>query len=200
MSLPRLRTRDRAGVGACWKDDAMTAETVRFVLNEKGNDTAVVHTEDCVTIQHQVQHDVREHEGGYVYEHLGKDADGNSILRETLRRGAIHYRARFVSGDELSKLSRRYRRCQRCAPDVPESRRVANPELARMLALSITAKHLGREFSGIGTLVEVRMSRHGYELIGEDGALRVPLDGSVEYAKPVVGQVAAEQYPGRHAP
>lgn len=165
----------------------MAAETVRFVLNEKGNDVAVVHTEDCGTIQHQVRHDVREHEGGYVYEHLGKDADGNSILRETPRTGAIHYWARFVTVDELSKLSRRYRRCQHCAPDVPESRRAANPELARMLARSITAKHLGRQFAEIGPLVEVRLSRSGYELIGEDGALAVPLDGSVEYTKPVGG-------------
>lgn len=34
----------------------------------------------------------------------------------------------------------------------------------------------------------MRLSRSGYELIGEDDALTVPLDGSMEYTKPAAAK------------
>ncbi|MBZ4488086.1 hypothetical protein LQ938_11570 [Microbacterium sp. cx-55] len=161
----------------------MNGEATLYVLNEKGDGVAVVHTSACGTIQHQVQQAVKWEDGGYSYEYVGKNDDGDSVILEKPNSSVTHYEALLVTVDELVAWPRRYRRCQVCSPNVPDSPRTGRSDIVRMRPQSIGIRHFGREFIGIGPLVAITMSADGFQIQGESGSISIPHDGYVEYRR-----------------
>lgn len=87
-----------------------------FVLTEER-----VHTLDCPTIRHQVEHQRRpDSQPSMVYEELEELGGEQRVLLE--RRGDVvpaYYAPRLITADELRRRTRKYQRCRVCAPDAP---------------------------------------------------------------------------------
>lgn len=92
----------------------------RLVLN-RGDGIAVLHTEDCPSIAHQVRQDERPAaQAGFTYVDLGPADGGGRLLHERRAESPSEtYVAQFVDLEDLTGAGR-YRRCRICAPDAPD--------------------------------------------------------------------------------
>lgn len=88
-----------------------------YVLTEER-----VHTLDCPTIRHQVEHRRRpDEQPPMVYETVEELGGEQRVILE--RRGDVvpeYYAPRLITAAELLGLTRKYQRCRVCAPDAPE--------------------------------------------------------------------------------
>lgn len=89
-----------------------------FVLSNSG----WVHTPECPTIRHRVdEHPRPPEQPGHVYETLGVDERGRTIIAESRAPEVPEsYHAAYVTAEDLAARTTKYTRCRVCAPDVPE--------------------------------------------------------------------------------
>lgn len=151
-----------------------------FIFNSHGDSVPVVHSPDCVTVQHQVRGDLHDMQRVCNLVHRGKDAGGNDVFSEVFEEVPVYSRAEYVTFEWLRHYPRRYRRCRVCAPDIeerpPSDRRSVKVE-------SLTSRHIGNVFAGIGRLIEIRVTEKGYLLIGDDRREVLAPGAAVEYFK-----------------
>lgn len=145
-----------------------------FVLT----DSAMIHTPTCSHVAHQVTEQPRGYAvSEYAYEDAGRDADGHHLVRERhVETPAPNYRAHYVTLEQIGALTRKYRRCTLCSPDVPEWQAPpAKP--TRVVARYLQARHIGRGVEGAGTLESIRVILHT-----SDGDVEVGIDEQVVFA------------------
>lgn len=128
----------RARIGRHYIDPV----SIRLILNSNADGVAVLHREDCQTIQHQVRGDLREELPGGGYLVLESYDDGTALVGPNDETYRSYYEAQYVTVADLSR-GRHYRRCKVCAPDAPEPE-PDHLHMTRKRASSLNAADLDR--------------------------------------------------------
>lgn len=115
--------------------------SVHLILNRNADGAAVLHREDCPTIQHQVRGDLREELPGGGFRILESHDDGTALVGPNEDTYRSYFEAHYVSAEELTGASR-YRRCKTRAPEAPDGPPPA--QLSHKRASSLSAADLGR--------------------------------------------------------